>query len=121
MSNQNKIYVVTVNLKLDEQRYFQAVQAFFKDKKTAKRFLKGSPFKGNIETVDPTDYTLEFLPASALGQVPAVLFKGSRFYAEMAEVKPHFEILMPDYHFEVKKFDETELFNKMMKVGGMYA
>lgn len=121
MSNQNKIYVVTVNLKLDEQRYFQAVQAFFKDKKTAKRFLKGSPFQGNIETVDPTDYTLEFLPASALGQVPAVLFKGSRFYAEMAEAKPHFEILMPDCHFEVKKFDETELFNKMMKVGGMYA
>lgn len=116
MRNQSKIYVVTRKIDLFSNYESEMIQGFFADKQRAKRYLKASEFKGEVKTITPTDYALEFLPALTFGQIPHVFYKGFRDYNETAKAKKAFNFILPNAFLDVKKFSETALFKKYMGV-----
>lgn len=107
-----KVFAVTRSLKFDMGYALIAVQGFFADKKSAKKFKKESLLNGvEIIEITPTDYTLTILPLVGIGVgSPLVLAKGKKYWAEMYEAKENLQALLPHCHIELKTFEETELF-----------
>ncbi|HHW7520708.1 TPA: hypothetical protein ACU18R_002471 [Mannheimia haemolytica] len=112
MRNYPEIYIVIVNLDLGDGYAFPTVQCFCRTKKHAKQFLKFSPFGGEIRKIDPTDYALVI--RKGIGEPEMISATGSRFYREMEEAKQHYTAIYPDFLFSVVKFDETELYKKII-------
>lgn len=112
MRNYPELYIVTVNLEMDSVYYFSAVQGFFRTRKHAKQFQKASPFKGEIKTINPTDYALVI--RKDIGEPEIILAKGSRFYEEIETAKKHFSVLYPSNIYSIVKFDETELYKQII-------
>lgn len=116
-----QVFIVTVHLSMGNGYVFPAVQAFFADKKSAKRFQKASRYQGEIRTMNPSDYVLTM--HKRMGEIPLVSAQGFQDRAEVEIAKTLFQKLYPQENFQVMKAEETALYLKTMqsRKGVLYA
>lgn len=119
----NKLFTIKGLVELSDDKCVEVVAYFAPDKKRAKqwrkKFIKGgfSPMvQGEIEEIDPTDWTVAITNPNYPDALPLVIAKGSRFIAEMEHFAETLKQTLPPYYqITVQKFDETALFAQYTK------